>query len=105
MKTKKKLPVLKTEEDVDRFWSTHSLADYIDDTEAVDVVIEMAPALAKRIRERSRKRLLTLRLEQWLIDRVRKIAQEKGVPYQKLMREWIHQGIATERSAKKKRLA
>jgi predicted DNA binding CopG/RHH family protein len=101
MKKTKRIPELKTEEDVHRFWSTHSLTDYLDDTEAVDVVIELSPALAKKIQERSRKRLLTIRLEEWRIARAKEIARAKGVPYQQLLREWISRGLSTDRTRPK----
>jgi predicted DNA binding CopG/RHH family protein len=103
MKKTKRIPELKTEEDVHRFWSTHSLTDYLDDTEAVDEVIELAPALARRIRERSRKRLLTIRLEEWRIARAKEIARAKGIPYQQLLRDWISKGLQSDRTPKPKK--
>lgn len=106
-KRTKRIPDLKTEKDIDRFWSTHSLTDYLGDTENVDDVFVLAPELARRIRERSRKRLLTIRLEEWRIARAKAIARAKGIPYQRLLRDWISRGMASEitqgkRSRKKK---
>jgi predicted DNA binding CopG/RHH family protein len=103
-KKSKRLPSLKTEEEVHRFWSTHSLTDYLGDTEAVDEVIELAPSLARRIRERSRKRLLTIRLEEWRITRAKQIARRKGIPYQKLLRDWISEGLRSESGKAKRRV-
>ncbi len=57
---------------------------------------ELAPALERRIRERMKKRLLAIRLENWQIARAKEIARKKGVPYQRLMREWISRGIRSE---------
>ena len=58
MKNKtKRIPDLKTEAEIDRFWSTHSLTDYLGDTQAVDEVFVLAPDLARRIRERRRRRI------------------------------------------------
>lgn len=101
-RTKRRIPDLKTEEEIDRFWSTHSLTDVLGDTDEVDEVLLLAPGLARRIRERSRKRLLTLRLEEWRIDRAKAIARAKGVPYQRLIREWISRGMASETAAGKR---
>jgi len=101
-KSKRGIPDLKTEEEIDRFWSTHSLTDVLGDTEDVDEVLVLAPELARRIRERSRKRLLTVRLEEWKIDRAKAIARAKGVPYQRLLREWISQGMASEMAGGKR---
>lgn len=104
-KKTRRIPVLKTEEEVHRFWSTHSLTDYLDDTEAVDEVIELSPELARKIRERSRKRLLTIRLEEWRIKRAKEIAHRKGIPYQQLLREWISRGLRADSPRKGKRRA
>lgn len=101
MRKRVRIPHLKTEEEIDRFWSKHSLADVLEDTEAVDEVIELSPELARKIRERSRKRLLTIRLEQWRVERAKKIARASGVPYQQLLREWISRGIRSEGSKRR----
>ena len=93
MKKTKRIPELKTEAEVHRFWSTHSLTDYLGDTEAVDEVIALSPDLARKIQERSRKRLLTIRLEEWRITRAKEIAHKKGIPYQQLLRDWITRGL------------
>lgn len=102
MKKKSRIPRFKSEEAIDRYWSTHSLADVLDATEAVDEVIELSPDLARKIRERSKKRLLTIRLEEWRIERAKKIARARGVPYQQLMREWISQAISAEGKSKRR---
>ncbi len=104
MKAKKHIPALRTEKGIDRFWSKHSLTDYLTETEAVDEVLELAPELAKKIRERSRKRLLTIRIEGWMVDRAKKIARERRIPYQRLLREWIGQGMRAEMRSGGKRL-
>jgi len=100
----KRIPDLKTEEAIDRFWSTRSLTDYLGDTEEVDEILVLAPELARRIRERSRKRLLTIRLEEWRIARAKAIARAKGIPYQRLLRDWISRGMAEELPGGKKKL-
>ena len=92
----KKLPRFRSDEEAAHFFETHSVADYWDQMGDVDEVIELAPALVRRIRERMKKRLLALRLEEWQIRRAREIARQKKVPYQSLMREWITRGIRAE---------
>jgi predicted DNA binding CopG/RHH family protein len=105
----KRITDLRTEEEIDRFWSTHSLTDYLGDTEDVDEVLVLAPDLARRIRERSRKRLLTIRLEEWRIARAKAIARAKKVPYQRLLRDWISRGMSEDlhkrKEPRKKRAA
>jgi predicted DNA binding CopG/RHH family protein len=65
---------------------------------------EAAREEARKIRERSRKRLLTIRIEGWMVDRAKKIAKEKRIPYQRLLREWIGQGMQHELRSGRKRL-
>ena len=103
MKKAKRIPELKTEAEVHRFWSTHSFADYHDDTEAVDEVIALSPGLARKILERSRKRLLTIRLEERRITRAKEIARTKGIPYQQLLRDWITRGLDVDAPHKPKK--
>ncbi len=109
MKTLKKgpgkLPRFKSRAEEIRFWDTHDVAQYWDQLEEVDEVIELAPELAKRIQERMKKRMLAIRLEVWQIARTKEIAQRKGLPYQQLMRQWISRGIRQESDPKKKRRA
>lgn len=62
---------------------------------------------ARKIRERTKKRLLSIRLEEWQIARAKEIAGKRGISYQHLMREWISSGIRSEarRSKGKKKAA
>jgi predicted DNA binding CopG/RHH family protein len=93
---KKKLPQFKTSEEAARFWDTHSLTNYLHEFNEVDEMFVLSPALAREIRERAKRRLVSLRLARWEIDRSKKIAQRKNVPYQALIREWIDDGIRRE---------
>ena len=90
---KKQIPAFRNEAAEARFWATRDLADFLDGTEAIDETIELAPHLERRIRERTRKKLLTIRLEAWRIERAKRIAKKMGVPYQTLIRTWISEGI------------
>jgi len=98
----RKLPRFGSDEEAARFFDTHSVADYWDQMEDVDEVIELAPRLVRRIQEGMKKRLLALRLEEWQIRRAKEIARLKKVPYQALMREWITRGIRAETSKKRR---
>lgn len=96
MKKKRMLPELKTEREEREFWDTHSLADYIDDMERVDEEIQVAPELARKIIERSKKKMIAIRLEHWQLQRTKAIAAKRRVPYQHLLRDWISQGLKRE---------
>ncbi|MBI2264460.1 MAG: hypothetical protein HYU64_04735 [Armatimonadetes bacterium] len=92
-----KIPKFQSEKEEIEFWETHSLSDYLDDTEDVAEAIELSDALRKRILARGqKKRLLTLRLDEDLIDRTKKVARKKAIGYQTLMRLWIAEGLNKE---------
>ena len=92
-----KIPKFKSEEQEAAFWDKHSAVDFLDDTiETND--IKLSPALKKKILERRKNKvLLTLRLDQDLIDKAKQLAGKKAVGYQTLMRMWIAEGIEHER--------
>ena len=92
----KKIPSNKTESSFASFVEGHDLAPYLGGMELVDKALALAPELADKIRERTKKRLIALRLPQWQIDGARKIARSKRVPYQALMRAWIGEGLRQE---------
>ena len=93
-----KIPKFKNEKEAAEFWTTHDSTDYLDDMEE-DEPIELAPELNKKIKERVKKRLLTIRLEPKQIESAKEIATEKSIPYQVLMRSWIVDGIRKEKAA------
>lgn len=98
-----KLPKFKTPAEELRFFETHDMAPYWNQLERVDEMISLAPELARRIQERTKKRMLAIRLEEWQIARAKEIARKKGVPYQQLLRQWISRGIRLENGPSKRR--
>ena len=93
---KKKLPHFKTTEEEAKFWDSHSLKNYIHEFEPADVD-ELFLSNAdwhRMIQERTKKKLISLRLAQWEIERSKQIAKKRKVPYQILLRQWIDAGCA-----------
>lgn len=90
---RKKLPHFKSSEEAATFWDTHSLKDYLHEFEEVDEVFVLSPALAQRIRERAKKRLISIRLAEWEIQKSKQIAKERKMPYHALIRQWIDEGL------------
>lgn len=91
----KKIPEFKSEEEEARFWEEHDSTEFVEDLEPVD--IEVSPELEKEIlNKRELKKPITLRLEPYQIDAVKKIAIRKGLPYQTLIRMWITERIKAE---------
>ena len=84
---KKKLPVFKSEDEEAKFWGTHSLADYIHEFEPVDELFRSClPTLAHKIRERAKRRLVSIRLAHWEIEKSKEIAKRRKMPYQTSLR-------------------
>ena len=73
-------PHFKNEEEEREFWKTHSVTEFLDDME--DVTDEI-------IVTRPKKRLLSFRIDDEVIERLQKLAQRKGIGYQTLMRVWV----------------
>lgn len=75
-----KIPKFKTEEEEIEFWDTHSLADYIDDTEEVDIKI---------VDKRPGKKRTTIYLSPAEHEKIRKIAFSQNIS----MAEFIRQAV------------
>lgn len=97
---KTRLGRLKTEREVHQFWSRRDLAGRLHEMEEVDERIQLDPALAQRIRERTKKKMIALRLELWQLERAKAIAKKRRVPYQHLLRYWISKGLRQEAALK-----
>jgi len=89
-----KIPDFKTAEEEAKFWETHSVSDYWDEFEPVKE--ELDPKLRAKIKARANLKRVTLRLSQEQITAAKRIAAEKGIPYQTLMRMWIVEGIKAQ---------
>ena len=82
-----KIPKFASEQEESEFWDTHSFADYLDDTEEVDVrFVDTRPA----------KTQISLRLEPETITRLKELARRKGIGYQTLIRMWVIERLQQE---------
>jgi predicted DNA binding CopG/RHH family protein len=61
--------------------------------EPVDELFVLSPALAQRIRDRAKKRMISIRLAQWQIEKSKHVAKTLNIPYQTLLRRWIDEGL------------
>ena len=88
-KLKKQIPALRNEQDEFDFWSTHDSIDYFGDTEEVPKKIELTkPKLPKQ--------RITMLLDPRLKLKLKKIAAEKGIPYQTLIQIWLREKVNQE---------
>jgi predicted DNA binding CopG/RHH family protein len=65
--------------------------------------LEMSPALRARIRARRALRQLTIRLSTAQIEATRELAKKRGEPYQRLLRQWISEGLRRARQRRHSR--
>lgn len=83
----KKIPDFKTEDEEREFWFTHDSTDYIDWSKAK---IGIFPNL------KLTSQAISLRLPEQLLSKVRAEASKRKVPYQRLIKEYIAQGVAAK---------
>jgi predicted DNA binding CopG/RHH family protein len=81
------LPKFASDQEETEFWDTHDSTEFLDDTQPVDVTfVDGRPA----------KKQISLRLDPEAIDKLKAIAQRKGVGYQTLIRMWVMERLAQE---------
>ena len=86
---RKKIPDFATLDEAVEFWETHSFADYVDDTEPVDIVVNLPPKSDK----------LQIELDAALTRQVRAIARRRDVDPAQLVRRWIEEDLRREQEA------
>lgn len=85
-----KLPQFASEQEEAEFWATHNSTQYLDDTEPVDVTfVDVRPP----------KKQISLRLDADTIDKLKAVAQRRGIGYQTLIRIWVMERLAQEHTA------
>jgi predicted DNA binding CopG/RHH family protein len=88
-KREKKIPNFRTEEDEFDFWSSHDSAEFFNDSEEVRDKLEIS-------KPKRQKQRITMLLDAGLKARLKKIAAEKGVPYQTLIQMWLREKVNQE---------
>lgn len=81
----KKIPHFRNEAEESEFWQTHDSTEYIDWSNAKRGV--MFPNLKLTAKP------ITIRLPVGLIDRVKIEAHKLDIPYQSLIKQYIHKGV------------
>jgi predicted DNA binding CopG/RHH family protein len=78
------LPDFKNEDEERDFWSHIDLSEYLEPSDFKKVTF---PNLKRT------KRLLSIRVDEALIEKAKKKAAKLHIPYQTLMRQILHQGL------------
>ena len=84
MKKPLKLPEFKNEDAEREFWANINLADYYEPSDAV-------PVSFPNLKPTSRS--ISIRIPEYLLDRVKEKANEINVPYQSLIKQYIQKGV------------
>ena len=87
MSNLKKIPSFKDLDEEAEFWASHDSADYIDWSKAKKTIF---PNL------RPSTESISLRLPAPLLARIKKLANEKDVPYQSLMKVYLSDRVDSE---------
>lgn len=80
----KPLPEFKSEDEEREFWATHDSVDYVDWDKAEEVIF---PNL------RPTTETISLRLPQYLLARIKQLANSRDIPYQSLMKLFLSEKV------------
>jgi predicted DNA binding CopG/RHH family protein len=87
MKKLKKIPKFNNEQEVAAFWATHDSTEYIDWSKAKKVVFpNLKPS----------SRAVPIRFPNYLIERLKLLANRQHVPYQSLIKMFLTERVARE---------
>ena len=84
---KKKIPKFKSEVEERRFWQQHDSSEYLDWTDAEDVILP-------RLKPSSRK--ISIRLPESMLEELKVLANKRDVPYQSLLKIFLSERINME---------
>jgi predicted DNA binding CopG/RHH family protein len=85
-KNKKKLPDFISDEEFAEFVETHDMADYLDEFEEVKNMKFKRPT----------KRPITMKVYPYILEEIKRLAAEKGMPYQTLIGQWLAERVSQE---------
>ena len=84
---KKKIPKFKSESEERRFWQQHDSSEYLDWTDAEEVILP-------RLKPSTRK--ISIRLPESMLDELKVLANKRDVPYQSLLKIFLSERIKKE---------
>ena len=86
-KLKKKIPIFKNESEEIKFWSKHDSTDYIDYNKGKKEIFS-------NLRPTSHS--ISIRIPDYLLNRLKMLAHKKDIPYQSLMKIYISEKMDEE---------
>lgn len=91
-KSLKLIPKFKNEDEERDFWDTHDLTEYFDMSKAESVVFPNLKPSTKTI---------SIRLPEYLLARIKQLANSRDVPYQSLMKIFLAERVKQELKSSK----
>ena len=88
-KSTSKIPKFKNEDEEFDFWSSYDSTEYFHDTEEISERLEITKPKLKKQR-------ITMLLDPRLKVQLKRIAAEKGIPYQTLIQMWLKEKVKQE---------
>ena len=83
---KKKIPTFKTDREAERFIDTTDLSDY-----------DLSGARPVRFEFEKKDARVNMRLPQPLLDALKERARQRGIPYQRLIREALERALTARK--------
>ncbi len=80
----KKMPLLKSEDEVFEFWSNHDSTDYVDWSKAKRAIFPELKSTSKPI---------SIRFQVSDLDRIKALAKFQDIPYQTLIKTIVNQAV------------
>ncbi len=83
----KVIPKFKSEDQERHFWATHDTTEYFDTQKPIRFNLTHLKGSTKSV---------TIRLPEWLVDRLKILANKKDVPYQSLLKVFLAEKVQEE---------
>ena len=84
---KRRIPKFRNEDEEREFWASHDSTDYIDWSEASEVIMpNLKPTL----------KTISIRLPEIMLEELKLIANKRDVPYQSLMKIFLAERVKQE---------
>jgi uncharacterized protein (DUF4415 family) len=96
IKSWEEVPEFKSEREVHEFWGSHSLSEELLETFEPRSERDNLPPPRERTIMRPRKGVVSVRMENDLVNRLRVLAAVKGVGYQTLLRQFVADRVYEE---------
>ena len=87
MKELKEIPLFSNEEEEREFWSKNDSSEYVEWEKAERVIFPKLKPSTK---------IISLRLPEYILDEIKMLARKKDVPYQSLIKMFLHDRLDKE---------